>query len=111
MCPQSFFQASVKRERLPISRAGNHHPPAALSAVHWRFVMQTFLGMILGAVLLSAGIYVYDSMSTSTVANETAANDQTAQTGRTIVNWDVASNDWHALKERAHDEWVRLSSK
>src|ERR1700759_2531868 len=103
MCPQSFFQASVKRERLPISRAGNHHPPAALSAVHWRFVMQTFLGMILGAVLLIWGVYVYDSMSTSTVGN-----DQTAQTGRTIVNWDVASNDWHALKERAHDDWVRL---
>ena len=31
--------------------------------------MQTFLGMILGALLLVAGVYAYDSMQTSTVAN------------------------------------------
>ena len=43
--------------------------------------MQTFIGMILGALLLVAGVYIYDSMSTSTVANgQVAAN-------RTIVNW------------------------
>jgi hypothetical protein len=67
--------------------------------------MQTFLGMILGALLLVAGVYIYDSMSTSTVANgQVAAN-------RTIVNWDVASNDWNAVKVRAHDDWIRLSSK
>ena len=68
--------------------------------------MQTFLGMILGAVLLIAGVYVYDSQSTSTVAN-----GQTASVNRTIVNWDVASADWEALKGRAHQDWVRLSSK
>jgi hypothetical protein len=67
--------------------------------------MQTFLGMILGALLLVAGVYIYDSMSTSTVANgQVAAN-------RTIVNWDIASNDWTAVKVRAHDDWIRLSSK
>jgi hypothetical protein len=27
------------------------------------------------------------------------------------VNWDVAATDWHALKTRAHDDWIRLSSK
>jgi hypothetical protein len=68
--------------------------------------MQTFLGMILGALLLTGGIYVYDSMQTSTVAN-----GQVAQSGRTIVNWDVASTDWDAVKTRAHQDWVRLSSK
>ena len=68
--------------------------------------MQTFLGMILGAVLLVAGVYVYDSMSTSTVAN-----GPVAQTGHTIVNWDVASNDWNAVKTRAHEDWIRLSSR
>jgi hypothetical protein len=67
--------------------------------------MQTFLGMILGALLLVAGVYIYDSMSTSTVANGQVA------TNRTIVNWDVASNDWNAVKVRAHDDWIRLSSK
>jgi hypothetical protein len=68
--------------------------------------MRVFLGMILGALLLVAGVYVYDSMSTSTVAN-----GEVAQTGRTIVNWDVAATDWKALKSRAHDDWIKLSSK
>jgi hypothetical protein len=68
--------------------------------------MQTFFGMILGALLLVAGVYVYDSMQTSSVAN-----GQVAQAHRTIVNWDVAANDWQALKTRAHADWVRISSK
>jgi len=68
--------------------------------------MQTFIGMILGALLLGFGVYVYDSMQTSEVAN-----GQVATTQRTIVNWDVAAADWHALKERAHSDWVRISSK
>jgi len=62
--------------------------------------------MILGALLLVAGVYVYDSMNTSSVAN-----GQVAQANRTIVNWDVAAADWQALKGRAHDDWVRISSK
>jgi len=68
--------------------------------------MQTFLGMILGALLLGFGVYLHDSMQTSSVAN-----GQVAQNGRTIVNWDVASADWNALKTRAHDDWVRISSR
>jgi hypothetical protein len=73
---------------------------------HWRFVMRVFLGMILGALLLVVGVYTYDSMSTSTVAN-----GEVAQANRTIVNWDVAATDWQALKVRARDDWIRLSSK
>ena len=68
--------------------------------------MQVFLGMILGAALLVAGVYVYDSQSTSTVAS-----GQTASVNRTIVNWEVASADWNAVKTRAHEDWIRLSSK
>jgi hypothetical protein len=68
--------------------------------------MRVFLGMILGALLLVAAVYSYDSMQTSTVAS-----GQAAQASRTIVNWDVAATDWHALKTRAHDDWIRLSSK
>ena len=68
--------------------------------------MRVFLGMILGALLLVAGVYMYDSMSTSTVAS-----GQTAQPNRTIVNWDVAATDWDALKLRAHQDWIKLSSK
>jgi hypothetical protein len=68
--------------------------------------MRVLLGMILGALLLVVGVYSYDSMQTSTVAN-----GQVAQANRTIVNWDVAATDWRALKARAHDDWIRLSSK
>jgi hypothetical protein len=64
------------------------------------------LGIILGALLLVVGVYAYDSMQTSTVAN-----GQVAQANRTLVNWDVAAADWNALKRRAHDDWIRLSSK
>ena len=68
--------------------------------------MRVFLGMILGALLLVVGVYTYDSMQTSTVAN-----GQVAEANRTIVNWDVAAADWQALKGRAHDDWVKISSK
>jgi hypothetical protein len=68
--------------------------------------MRVFLGMILGALLLVMGVYIHDSMATSTVAN-----GQVAQANRTIVNWDVAATDWNALKLRAHEDWIRLSSR
>jgi hypothetical protein len=68
--------------------------------------MRVFLGMILGALLLVAGVYAYDSMQTSSVAN-----GQVAQTSRTIVNWDVAATDWHALKARAREDWIKISSR
>ncbi len=68
--------------------------------------MRVFLGMILGALLLVAGVYIYDSMSTSTVAG-----GQVAQAHRTIVNWDVAATEWTTLKARAHSDWIKLSSK
>ena len=68
--------------------------------------MQVFLGMILGALLLVAGVYAYDLMQTSSVAN-----GQVAQTSRTIVNWDVAASYLHALKARAREDWIRISSR
>jgi hypothetical protein len=67
--------------------------------------MRMFVGMILGALLLTGGIYIHDSMSTSTVAS-----GEVAQPGRTIVNWDVASSEWEALKTRTHKDWVKLTS-
>jgi hypothetical protein len=62
--------------------------------------------MILGALLLVACVYLYDSIRTSG-----ATNEQVAQTNRTIVNWDVAQRDWDKLRTRAHDDWARISSK
>ena len=68
--------------------------------------MQTFIGMILGALLLVCGVYIYDSVQTSSVAG-----GQAATANRTLVNWDVAAADWKALKTRAHEEWVKIASK
>ena len=68
--------------------------------------MQMFVGMILGALLLVCGVYIYDSMQTSSVAS-----GQVSQANRTLVNWDVAAADWKALKTRAHEDWVKISSK
>ena len=69
--------------------------------------MRTLFGMILGALLLVVGIYVFDSMQTSSVA----AGGQAAQEHRTIVNWDVAAENWKALMTRAREEWVRIASR
>ena len=68
--------------------------------------MRTFFGMILGALILGVGVYIYDSMSTSSVAN-----GQVAQERRTIVNWDVAASNWEALKTRTKQDWIKLSEK
>ena len=68
--------------------------------------MQVFFGMILGALLLIAGVYIYDSQSTSAVAS-----GPNATANRTLVNWDVASADWRALKARAHEDWIKISSR
>jgi len=68
--------------------------------------MRVFLGMILGALLLVLCVYLYDSQSTSSVAN-----GQNASTSRTLVNWDVAAADWYAVKTRVHQDWIRLSSR
>ena len=68
--------------------------------------MRVVQGMILGALLLVAGVYIYDSMSISMVAG-----DQSAQANRAIVNSDVATTDWNAPKARAHQDWIKLSSR
>jgi hypothetical protein len=79
---------------------------STLFALTGGLAMRTFFGMILGAVLLALSAYVYDSLQTSSVANS-----EVAQSNRTIVNWDVVANDWHALKTRAREDWVRISSR
>ncbi|MES5488644.1 hypothetical protein QMZ05_38380 [Bradyrhizobium sp. INPA03-11B] len=68
--------------------------------------MRTFFGMILGALLLICGVYVYDSMRTSS-----AANGEMARDARTIVNWDVAAHDWNLLKTRTREQWDKIASK
>lgn len=60
--------------------------------------MRTFFGMILGAALTMALVYVYDSGN--------AASNPTA---KTLVNWDVAAADWQTLKTRTRQTWNKLT--
>ena len=57
--------------------------------------MQTFVGMILGALLLGFGVYIYDSMQTSEVANgQTAAASDLPDSTVLYVSVDlVAANN------------------
>ena len=60
--------------------------------------MRFILGIIIGCVLTIGGAYVADRFS--------AAAAQPV-----MVNWDVVAADWNTLKTRAHDDWVKISSK
>jgi len=66
--------------------------------------MRTFFGMILGVFFTVAGAYLYDSMQTSSVATGSSA-----ATHRTMVNWDVVSENWQSFKQRAQIEWNKLA--
>ena len=61
--------------------------------------MRVLIGIILGVILTIGGAYLYDS--------HTAAPTASAQ--RPMVNWDVVSNNWNRLTERARAEWTRLA--
>ena len=63
-------------------------------------IMRVFLGMILGALLTITAAYIYDS----------GRADQ-AGIQRTMVNWDVVSENWQAAKARVQREWTQLSSR
>jgi hypothetical protein len=62
--------------------------------------MRVFFGLILGALLTVGAAYVYDS----------GRGDQ-AGIERTMVNWDVVSENWQAAKSRVQQEWTQLSAR
>lgn len=62
--------------------------------------MRVLFGMILGAFLTIAAAYIYDS----------GRADQ-AGLQRTMVNWDVVSENWQAAKSRMQQEWTALSAR
>ena len=68
--------------------------------------MRLIFGMILGAIFLTLAVYISDTSGTSAPSVE----GQIAAPHRTIVNWDVAAENWDALKLRARQSWARLSS-
>lgn len=68
--------------------------------------MRLILGMILGALLLIAGAYYHDSMSTSPVASGPSASQN-----RPMVNWDVVETNWNTFKVRVQEGWASLRAR
>ena len=68
--------------------------------------MRLILGMVLGALLLMAGAYYHDSMSTSTIAAGPNASEH-----RPMVNWDVVEANWNTFKVRVQEGWVSLRAR
>jgi hypothetical protein len=64
--------------------------------------MRVLFGIILGILLTIGGAYLLDSRDGATTANANSLQ-------RPMVNWDVVSNKWNHLTERARAEWVRLA--
>jgi hypothetical protein len=62
--------------------------------------MRFLLGLVLGVFLTVSAAYIYDS----------GRADQ-AGLQRTMVNWDVVSENWQAAKARMQREWSELSSR
>jgi hypothetical protein len=65
--------------------------------------MRVLFGMILGALLLVGGAYMYDSHNALDAVNTPA----TAQ--KPLVNWDIVSVKWQYVSERARTEWSRIA--
>ena len=64
--------------------------------------MRVLLGIILGAAITVGAAYLYDSH------NAMAANGPPG-IQRPLVNWDVVSQKWIRLTERARAEWNRIA--
>jgi hypothetical protein len=62
--------------------------------------MRLLLGMILGALLTVSAAWIYDS-----------GRSEQAGTQRTMVNWDVVSENWQAAKARVQQQWTQLSNR
>jgi len=65
--------------------------------------MRVLLGIILGAILMAGGAYLYDSHNALQAANTPASMQ------RPLVNWDVVNTKWQHVTERARSEWTRVA--
>ncbi|MCZ7657271.1 MAG: hypothetical protein M5U07_05170 [Xanthobacteraceae bacterium] len=64
--------------------------------------MRLFLGMILGAILITAAAYVHDTMWIAPAGTPAGAEQ------RPMVNWDVVGNTARSLGTRAREQVDRL---
>ncbi|MGZ5867346.1 MAG: hypothetical protein ACXWKC_18405 [Xanthobacteraceae bacterium] len=68
--------------------------------------MRTFFGIILGIFLTIGFAYVYDSTTTGS----STSGDQTSVGQKPMVNWDVASGNWHRWTVVINNGWKKLES-
>ena len=68
--------------------------------------MRLILGMVLGALLLTAGAYYHDAMSTSPIAGGSNAAQH-----RPMVNWDVVEANWNTFKVRVQEGFASLRAR
>jgi hypothetical protein len=67
--------------------------------------MRTLFGIILGIALTIGGAYLYDSHNALTAQSTETAKEQP------LVNWDVVSQKWNVLSDRARVQWDHLSQR
>jgi hypothetical protein len=70
--------------------------------------MRVFFGMILGALFLTGVVFIADTWTTGP-AGTTGAPARAEQ--RTMVNWDVVSENLHTLGARTREAWNTLARK
>ena len=66
--------------------------------------MRMLLGIVLGIAITIGGAYLYDSHNALDAASNAAPRQQ-----QSLVNWDVASQKWNVLSDRARVQWDRLT--
>jgi hypothetical protein len=69
--------------------------------------MRVFVGMILGAVLIVGGAFLYDTWPTRPSTTGSASTFEQ----RPMVNWDVVGENWRVVSQRAREAWTALAHK
>lgn len=66
--------------------------------------MRVLLGIIIGAMLTVGGAYISDSWTTG-------PGSATTTERRPMVNWNVVSDNFTIVRQRANEVWNKLSHK
>jgi len=77
--------------------------------------MRVLFGIVIGAALTIGGAFISDSWSGGPEAVPTSdagsASAMPAPPHRTMVNWDVVSENMRSASRRAREVWSTLSQK
>jgi hypothetical protein len=70
--------------------------------------MRVFFGMILGALFLTGVVFLADTWRTGPA---TTSGSLPRAEQRTMVNWDVVSENLHIMGVRTRETWNALTRK